>query len=357
MNLDELGFEKFEAEDLLLEASFRNYCLGINDPDVAFWQEWVAAHPARLPVVQQARDMYFMLNGNITAGQFQEDVKTFHAKLQQHAGSLPPKKATPVKRMLLYAAAVAASVVLFIWLFRQSSEKPKSVQYAAIHATKAGERKQLQLPDGSKVSLNAGSSLKLAGDFSSSTREMELEGEAFFEVTHDAGHPFIIHTAAMDIKVLGTVFNVKAYADDPLTETVLLKGSVEVSLHNAAHQKIILHPGEKIAMAHSSNPNQAGKTGSYNIEQVDHHPANDTQPAIPWMQNRLDFNNRPFNEIAKTLERWYNVKVIFEDSAIAGYTYTGVFEKKTVEQVLKALQLSRPFNYTIDNNKVIYIKK
>jgi ferric-dicitrate binding protein FerR (iron transport regulator) len=344
-----MNFDMYEAEDFLLEESFRNYCLGINDKDVQFWQEWIVAHQARQPVIQQARELYFVLNGNITAGQYKEHETIFREKLQQHiAGEVVPiPQKRPVKRLLVYAGIAAASVVLCVVLFMQWLQSPKPVQYTAVHEAKPGQKKQLQLPDGTKVTLNAGSSLKVAGSFLSAARETGLDGEAFFEVAHHTGRPFIIHTSVMDIKVLGTVFSVKAYANDVTAETALLKGSVEVTLHNAAEKKILLHPGEKIVLAN---------TRIARVEPLNYQ-ADSSLVEVSWLQNKLEFNNEPLEKIAAVLERWYNVKVVIEDSAIATYQYTGVFEQKTVDQVLKALQLSRPFNYTIDKNKVIHIRK
>lgn len=376
-----MNFDEYEAEDFLLEKPFRNYCLGINNTDVQFWQEWITAHPARQAAIQQARELYFLLNGNITPDQYKADEKTFRAKLQQHTGALqhepvdnttamPTIKRTPVQRILLYAGIVAASVILFVLLFRQwlqPIKEPKALPYVSIQETKAGERKPLQLPDGSKVTLNAGSSLKVIGGFNTVTREMELQGEAFFEVAHDANRPFIIHTSIMDIKVLGTVFNVQVYADDKTAETVLLKGSVEVTLHNAEHQKVILHPYEKIVLANTTAdqlvaqnltvPNNNSNPNAYRIEQLNYNAADSSLAEVSWVQNRLVFNSQPFDKIATTLERWYNVKVIFEDSTIANYRYTGVFEQKNIYQVMEALRLSRPFKYTIDKNNMIHIHK
>src|SRR5690606_22571909 len=106
------------------------------------------------------------------------------------------------------------------------------LKYNSTEVSKPGERKSIQLPDGTKVMLNAGSTIHIAADFNATSRQLTLVGEAFFDVVHNAEKPFIIHTGAMDIKVLGTVFNVRAYPGDKTSETSLLKGSVEVTLKN-----------------------------------------------------------------------------------------------------------------------------
>src|SRR4030095_9403678 len=124
-------------------------------------------------------------------------------------------------------------------------------------ATKNGNRTKIVLPDGSQVWLNAGSNLDYNNlNFNKDVREVSLNGEAYFDVAKNAGKPFIIHTKKMDIKVLGTTFNVRSYSDEKITEAALIKGSIEVTLKDRKDQKIILKPNEKIIIPNEEPKNE-----------------------------------------------------------------------------------------------------
>ncbi|MEO7048586.1 MAG: FecR family protein, partial [Ferruginibacter sp.] len=120
-------------------------------------------------------------------------------------------------------------------------------------STKPGSKSQVTLPDGTVVILNADSKLTYPDNFLGDTREVSLEGEAFFKVAHNKKKPFIIHSKAMDIKVLGTVFNVKAYPQESTSEATLISGSIEVTLTNHSNEKIMLKPSEKITVSNGTS--------------------------------------------------------------------------------------------------------
>ena len=125
-----------------------------------------------------------------------------------------------------------------------------------------GSRTHLTLPDGTMVWLNAGSRLSYGKNYNTATREVNLTGEAFFDVAHNTQKPFLIHTARIDVQVLGTSFNVKSYPTDRTTEATLIRGSIEVSIKDRPSEKIILRPDEKLVVAnddellHRLNPEQ-----------------------------------------------------------------------------------------------------
>ncbi len=118
-------------------------------------------------------------------------------------------------------------------------------------STRPGSKSKVELPDGSVVWLNAGSTLTYDKDFGKENRAVTLIGEGFFDVTKNKEKPFIISTESISIKVLGTVFNVKAYKEDKQTETSLIHGSIEVTIKNRPNDKIILSPSEKLIVENS----------------------------------------------------------------------------------------------------------
>jgi ferric-dicitrate binding protein FerR (iron transport regulator) len=229
----------------------------------------------------------------------------------------------------------------------------------------AGERKSFTLSDGTKVMLNAGSTLRIAREFNVSRREIWLEGEGFFEVTHDAGRPFVIHTSSMDVKVLGTVLNIRDYPSDRVTETSLLKGSVAVVIKGNDNKEIVLHPNEKIVVSNerssvtsllSSRTPAPGTQKKIKIAGLTYNAADSSLAEVSWTQNVLSFNETNFEEIAVQLERWYSVSIRFGDEPVKQFKFTGTFQKKTLPQVLDALQLSRHFEYEIKDDSLVVIK-
>jgi transmembrane sensor len=220
--------------------------------------------------------------------------------------------------------------------------------------THNGERKQFRLSDGSIVHLNASS--RLRPNLNEDSREIWLEGEAYFEVAKDPKRPFIVHAAAMNIQALGTSFNVKAYPGDSRYETTLLEGAVEVYLNKTPSYKIRLRPYEKVAYDNNHAITSPGKKTDIKpvISKVALAKAN-SLPAIDsiisetaWVSNRLQFESQTFEQLAILLERWYGVKIIFRNNQVKKYVFSGSFASETVTQALQALQLTEDFHF--DNN-------
>jgi ferric-dicitrate binding protein FerR (iron transport regulator) len=370
-----MDYEHYEVENFLMDDSFLNYCLERNEKDVRFWQQWIKAHPEKGALVQQAKELYFVLNGNITSQQLQKDEQQFRAIAEKHMAATrheepvllnpPPTRSSRIRSILLYTGLAAAAILAVIILPNKLQPKTNTQPNSYTHTSNAGERKSFQLPDGSKVTLNAGSTITLSASFNEQARELTLQGEAFFDVTHNTAKPFIIHTNSMDVKVLGTVFNVKAYPNDKVTETALLKGMVEVTVHNTSNKKIILHPNQKIilpneevthAATQAPSKKEPAKDTGYTIAALTYSTTDSSLVEVSWTQNKLVFNDNSFEEIAAQLERWYNVTIRFNNDEVKQYRFTANFDQKNITQVLDALKWSRPFKYTINENNVIQIE-
>jgi ferric-dicitrate binding protein FerR (iron transport regulator) len=234
-------------------------------------------------------------------------------------------------------------------------------------ATRDGSRTSLSLPDGTHVWLNAGSRLTYDKTYGAQLREVNLTGEALFDVAHNATKPFVIHTARVDIKVLGTRFNVKSYPTDRTTETTLLRGSIEVSIKARPDEKIILKPNEKLVIAnddsalHRSLTPHTEKTSKANESLVDiRKPAYDAAGInieTSWVDDRLIFQDEPFGILAKDMQRWYGVSIRFTRPGQEEWRFTGNFRKETIQQALEALKLTAPFTYTINENQITIYDK
>lgn len=281
------------------------------------------------------------------------------------------EKPSFLKRRKLTLLSFVAFIMIAtgaIYFFTQKT-KPETLAGKAISsvATKNGNRSKIVLPDGSQVWLNAGSSLDYNNaDFNKQIREVSLNGEAYFDVVKNADKPFIIHTKKMDIKVLGTSFNVRSYNDEKIAEAALIKGSIEVTLKDRKDQKITLKPNEKISIANEEPQQIVLKTGqkvdvksnSIAVPQIlvtdlRPNPVYNIIPEIAWTQNKLYFEDESLEDIGPMIERWFGKEVVIEKEALKKGRYTGNFENETMEEVLSYLKLSKPFNFRMENDTVI----
>lgn len=203
-----------------------------------------------------------------------------------------------------------------------------------------GKRFEIQLSDGTRVHLNAGSSLKYPIKFINGIkREVFLNGEAFFSVAKDAKHPFIVNATDLNVEVFGTEFNVSAYPEDIDTDVVLVEGSVGMYKNNETIKEgTMLVPGTKGSLNKENL--------SISIEKVN------TLIYTSWRQGGLFFRNMPFKNIAKKLERQYNMKVIITNKLLENETFNANFNEEPIENILSYFSDSYNIKYTIKNNMV-----
>jgi len=198
-----------------------------------------------------------------------------------------------------------------------------------------GARVSFNLPDGTTGMLNSGSHLSYSLPFNKD-RQVSLEGEAWFEVSRDEDHRFEINTGGSTVKVLGTRFNVMAYPAENYVEVVLQQGKVEF-LDNQGDKKVTMRPSERLVFR------------SGNISKS----VTDPSKYIAWTKGRMVFNNDPMAEVARRIERWYNVKVILADKALEKYSFRGTFEDDKLEEVFRLLSLTSPIRYQITPRKLL----
>lgn len=218
--------------------------------------------------------------------------------------------------------------------------------------TRYGTRSFLELPDGSKLWLNAGSRVKYDETFAGGRRELTLVGEGFFDVKHDPDHPFIIHTGKLDVKVLGTSFNIKAYPNDSTIETTLIKGKVELDFPGGSHASVVLHPNEKVVIPINEIPAAHIADDHVDRRMVAPDPTYRTLIETSWVEDKLVFRNEAFSDVSKKLERWYNIHFNFEDKRYLGDRLTGYFKDQPINNVMDALRISLGFHYRIDGDTI-----
>ena len=238
----------------------------------------------------------------------------------------------PIYAEILKIAAVFL-VAIFVSRFLIPDHKPEnSIAMQTIHVP-AGQRAEITLVDGTKVWLNAKTTFTFPNYFSESSRKVTLDGEGFFDVSHNKLKPFIVKTEKYDIKVLGTKFNLLAYSGKGIFETALLEGSVEVLISNGS-KGILINPNERIYQ----------KNDQLIIAPINH------LNHFLWKEGILSFNDESFPEIVNKLELYFDLKIEVKNEKILNYRCTGKFRTKDgVEHILKVLQLKNEFNYMVDD--------
>jgi len=215
-----------------------------------------------------------------------------------------------------------------IWLF--SNPFPILKRQVSYHTVQVplGMTSSIILPDGTKVALNAGSTLKYPVTFDQKTRHVQLSGEAYFEVKKSKRQPFIVSTSDIAIQVTGTSFNCSAYPEDKRIETALVEGEIRISGVNGGERGLSVKPGELAVFSRSGNT----------IEKF----SADLDKYTSWKSGKLIFRDDSMITVLAKLGRWYNVEFQVVDEEMLGYEYSATFSGESLDQVLKMLSLSAP---------------
>lgn len=350
----------YSLEELVCDESFQRYCTGAHSGDVLFWERWLAQHPGREADVEEARRLVMLLNAG--QGNRLQQLQQLREGLRQSAMLQETLEATgksTARRRAAwkYAAGIAALIagIAAVYLYKKMPAPP-SPATASVYRTGNEDRRTIVLADGTVITMRANSTITPAPGFNTGNREVSLNGEAFFDVKQQAAQPFVVHTSAMRITVLGTVFNVSAYEGRGQSEAALFRGKVAVDLKQAPGRSVVLQPNQKLVVGKATPaPGAAARTG-YKVQPLAADPVSHKATEIAWVRNRLQIEDEPLSEIAKKLEQWYGIPLTFEDEEVKQYRYSGTFESETIVKALEALQLSYPFSFRVQNNRVIISK-
>ncbi len=233
-----------------------------------------------------------------------------------------------VAAMLILPLLTAAAVYMYM--------TANQVSEPLIVSVDKGQKASIILPDGSKAWLNSLSKLTYKSDYNTEKRILELDGEAYFEVAHNPDKPFIVQSKDFSVEALGTAFGVKAYSEDIVISSILMRGKVMVTTPGGTS---ILKPNERIVFDRKSL--QANKSKVTNA--VDF---------TGWIHNELRFENESLVEIAKSIQRIYNVEIIFSTERLKNLRYTGTVQNNSLESLLNIITLTSPISFQIDNQNV-----
>lgn len=290
---------------------------------------WITKHPANLEIYEEAKRIWnetgslpqpFSPNKYEAWNSIQTRIKK-KSKVVQLAQSIGKA-----------AAILVLGGTLGFFLTRTSTEQ---LSYTKIIAP-AGQKTQVILPDSSKVWLNGGSSITYSNLFNKETRDVYLTGEGFFTVSKNAQKQFSVHVSNIEVKVFGTVFNVKKYSNDKETEVGLESGSVAISQNNK--NIALLSPGQ---IAYYNNQNKSIRLAQTDMSVVS-----------AWTKNEIVFDNTPFPEIVKYMERWYGVRIYIAPSLAHNHSYTFKLKTETLREMLELINIMTPIRYEIDGATV-----
>lgn len=237
------------------------------------------------------------------------------------------------------AAAIVTLITVTYFYTLNQVENSRESQLLSLHVP-AGQRFQLTLQDGTSVWLNSRSTLYYPPSFANDKRLVKVEGEALFDVVHDEDRPFIVSSQGVEMKVLGTTFNVFNYPETGIIRTSLLEGSLKIYYANNESKNIILKPSEQITI----------EDGQMNVERI-----TDTGYFL-WTEGIYSFYNEPLVNILKKLELYFDIEIIVQDPTIYTWEYTGKFRQRDgIDEILRIINKIHKFKIQKDeeNNRII----
>jgi len=333
-----MKYNEYGLEDFLTDEYFISWVFQPGKESNQFWRNWIKNNPEQKNKIQKAKEI-------ILATKFKQPdynsktkeevlVKIMKGYTSHHHFQQKKHKrviALKVAASLIFIVIAGIGLLLFEPTYNEKVAEQPSINLITKKAL-AGQKLSIVLPDGSEVVLNASSSLTYWERFANNTREVQLSGEAFFDVEEEENRPFIVKGNGFSAKVLGTSFNVNE------NSVSLLSGKVEVLTQNDTTQGIILTPGQKAV--HDKAKNSFHKT-SYNYQQD-----------MGWKDGILYFKDADFNTVKNRLEKWYGVKLMVENNFIWHWNYTGTFENASLEEVLERIAYLEGFKFSIEKQKV-----
>jgi transmembrane sensor len=236
--------------------------------------------------------------------------------------------------ILLLPLLIAGGIILN-YSGELNNIKTDQVANSSIYAP-MGSRVTFNLPDGTTGMLNSGSSLSYSIPFNKN-RQITLNGEAWFNVNRDENHPFEINTGTSTLRVLGTTFNISAYPDENYVEVVLEDGKVDY-INKELSGNITMAPSERLVFQNGKISKSASDPAKYNA----------------WTEGKLVFRGDPMAEVARRIERWYNVKVVLADKELEKYSFRATFEDDKLQEVLRYLSMTSPIKYQIKDRMLNY---
>lgn len=355
-----MKYAAYAVEDFLTEDTFLNYCLGNDQKAVLYWEHIRNTYPELEDRILKARTLFFLLAVKVDPLEKQQELNKLKMtidRLEENSPAAVPipemESPEPIIRKLWFQTktswiAVAAAIVIAIGTYAMLNKKEYGTSIPALAAssqsitikTAYNERKTITLTDGSKVTINGLTELKLDPNYNEDSRILWLSGEAFFEVAKDKEKPFIVITGKTATTALGTSFKINNYSRRNETSVMLNTGKVSVGtiVQQQVKEELVLSPGEQVDI--SADADKLVKT-TFNRQKID-----------DWNNRNLVFSKASLQEIKSLLKETYGIEITAKNEPKNRIAFTGKFYGKGLTEVLSAIGFSNHFTYVIIGDRV-----
>lgn len=344
-------YDRFGYKDFVLDDDFRAWLNGTAPENDHLWESWLRANPSRLPEIEKAKKIVLAIN-------FQgRPVPTFEVqqqwqRLESSMAAMPSTQASDQQERrfqvgwifkLIAAACLVLGGFFFVNRYMAMKQGAAVASSPVEQKTANGQQLKLTLPDGTKVMLNAGSAISYPKAFAANIREVNLTGEAFFDVVRNEEAPFVIRTGEVTTKVLGTSFNVRAYPENGAVQVAVVEGKVKVNAEiGSATQKA------SVCLTKSEMATFQKEAGELTVSKYDE------KEQIGWKDGMLYFQKSDFASTIMKLERWYGVKFRVAGSVRmdSDWRFSGKFQNKSLDYILGVMSYPSRFSYKVNNDIV-----
>lgn len=361
-----MNYDQYKIEDFLLDEQFKKWILNPEKEDNVYWENFLAKNPRKSQELLEAREILLNLSMNeykLSSEEASELWDRIEKKTETIEGDPAESKVIPINsysilkkqeknrhnyswlRVAVISAILIISAVGLLMIKEHPlKESAKVVQQMTENKTDLGVKAQVALSDGTQVILNSGSKLRYFRNFSATSRDVYLEGEAYFNVAKDSERPFNVYTGDVVTTAIGTAFNINNYSDNDNSISIsLVEGKVMVklldSLKKASGESYFLTPGESV----NYNPGERNMFIS----------KFDLKEKTSWKDGVLYFSNASEEEVYKRIERWYGVKIEKQNATPKAWSYSAEFKDQGLHQVLTSLSFTMNFDYKVNNSTIV----
>ncbi len=337
--------QKRDFTEFLENENFIRWVVSPNAESDHFWKSWIDSNPERKEDVQAARNF---LNSIEYKRQFRLDDEKYTSGLYRlidlhgSEGQRSPLNYSMVWKTVAVAAIVIIALFIGLQLDHwQTATENEVLTQNITKQTEFGQKLIIRLPDGSVVHLNAGSKISYPKPFDKDMRELTLTGEAFFEIARDERRPFVIRSGGVSLQVLGTSFNVRAYADESYISVAVESGKVGVS-RSDRDENVVVNPNQQATYSND--------TGSLSLSDFDR------LEVMGWREGIVQFKDMPLNRVMAKLQRVYGVEFLINAPEFQlKERYSGVYKDAPLERILQGISFAVGFDFELDG-KIVTIK-